>query len=748
MLLRPAFTFRSAPVEDYFRGRTLLSLMIGTGAMAWIWLGYQLEIRTLPATEGLMLIVFVMAGLWSIFRIHRRQITLAAVLFVGIQLFFVTAALWITGEVSIAYSYLLIPMMAGALLGPSGALLSALVAVMIQGVVAIAYPQWVGFSSAWMGLSLQTMAAALVSLLACAGLYEALNSAEVSAQEAQYHAKDARTHRAQLQRTLKSLDQANYQLHKTNAELFYANEIADTALRFKREFAAQISHELRTSLNLIVGFSETMIFSQHTYGARLPTVYMRDLGEIYRNSRHLLALVDDILDLSKLEAGRMGMHKEVQPVGAALIDVVEMVRPLVEAKGLQMIVDTPKDPVVLYMDSARIRQVLLNLLSNAARVTRQGIIHLRVDNSDSDFVSIHVSDTGPGIPQEDLAKVFNEFYQVAGCGGSAGLGLAVSKRIMDLHGGSMRVESEVGVGTTFTLLFPLETEVRSSRPHQHILFPQRNAKPVAVVLDDEGGEAVKLMRRHLEEIQLVTEANVEAATKLVRQIRARALIVPFPTQGLSDFQNIAVPVISCPFPDTGQRAASLHADFFLQKPITLAGVQSILRQMPDNLQSLLVVDDEPAATRLMEKMVGACLPQVEVYRAYSGQEALACMQARQVDAVFADLTMSGGDGAWLISTVRQSAKWDAIKLVAVSGRAVEEGWQNGEISIRVSEGFTVTESLHFLSALVAALPPAPVERYTSAPLSEAEHPERPASSDSRMRPMPMQSAAHLEQSRP
>jgi CheY-like chemotaxis protein len=208
----------------------------------------------------------------------------------------------------------------------------------------------------------------------------------------------------------------------------------------------------------------------------------------------------------------------------------------------------------------------------------------------------------------------------------------------------------------------------------------------------------------------------------VRRISARALIVPYPAPALPDWQDLAVPVITCPFPDTGQRAAALHADFFLQKPVTLAGVERILRQMPAGLRSLLVVDDEPAAARLMEKMVGACLPQVEVHRAYSGQEALACLEARRIDAVFADLTMPGGDGAWLIASVRQRAQWDGTRLVAVSGRAVEEGWRNGEIAIRAGDGFTVTESLHFLRALVAALPPAPVERYTTAPPSAADRP--------------------------
>jgi signal transduction histidine kinase/CheY-like chemotaxis protein len=617
---------------------------------------------------------------------------------------------------------MLIPMMAGAILGPIGALFSSLVAVGIQTLLAYAYPQWIEYTLIWTSLSFQTMAAALVSMLACTGLYEALDSAEISAQQATHHAEDARNHRGQLQRTLKSLDQANYQLHKSNAELFYANETADAALRFKREFAAQISHELRTSLNLIVGFSETMIFSQHTYGERLPTVYMRDLGEIYRNSRHLLALVDDILDLSKLEAGRMGVYKDIHPIEDAIGDAVEMVRPLVEAKGSQLIVDAPAQPILLYMDCARIRQVLLNLLSNAARVTTQGVVRLMVEPSANEMVAIHVSDTGPGIPQASLAEVFTEFYQVAGSGGSAGLGLAVSKRIIDLHGGSMKVESELGVGTTFTLLLPLDANGPLSISHRPDLLPQRKARPVAVVLDNDDGEALKLMRRHLEEIQLVTEPNVETAAKLVRQISARALIVPSTVPESTHWQNIVVPIISCPFPDTGQRAASLHADFFLQKPVTLSGVQNILRQLSGDLRAVLVVDDEPAATRLMEKMVVASLPQVDIYRAYSGQEALACLQARRIDAVFADLNMPHGDGIWLISTLRQSARWDVTKIVAVSGRAVEEGWQSGEISIRVGDGFTVTESLHFLSALVAALPPAPVERYTTPALSQAKHP--------------------------
>ena len=129
----------------------------------------------------------------------------------------------------------------------------------------------------------------------------------LSAKEARKHAEDARQHRGELRRKVKSLDLAYAQLQRANVELFRAHEIADEALRFKSEFVAQISHELRTPLNLIIGFSETVsAFAQNSYGVKLPKAYLRDVTEIYRNSRHLLALIDDILDLSKLNAGRMG----------------------------------------------------------------------------------------------------------------------------------------------------------------------------------------------------------------------------------------------------------------------------------------------------------------------------------------------------------------------------------------------------------------------------------------------------------
>ncbi len=437
--------------SDHFRERSLIALTVLTALPAWLWLGYNLQCQRIDPLGGIALMVTIVGACWLVHRLHRTHYLWAVCAFLATQMLFITSMLWLLRDLTIGYLFVIVTATA-TLAGPVSAIITTAIAIAIE-VTLISLTQG-AIGQAWT-LTRQIFLhpfVASVSLLATSGLYEALDSAELSAQEASKRAEEARWHRAELHRTLKSLDLAWAQLQRANSELFYAREAADAALRFKSEFAAQISHELRTSLNLVLGFSETMAFSQDAYGVRLPAPYLRDVMEIHRNSRHLLALIDDVLDLSKLEAGRMGLRREPVDLGSMLCEAADIARPLVERKGLELVLELPQTLPMLMLDRTRIRQVVLNLLSNAVRATAHGRIVVTA-RSDGSQVIVHVSDTGIGISAEDLVRVFEEFYQsdgAAGSTGAAGLGLAVSKRIVMLHGGRMWAESEVGVGSTFS----------------------------------------------------------------------------------------------------------------------------------------------------------------------------------------------------------------------------------------------------------------------------------------------------------
>ncbi|MCP4534139.1 MAG: HAMP domain-containing histidine kinase, partial [Delftia sp.] len=238
------------------------------------------------------------------------------------------------------------------------------------------------------------------------------------------------------------------------------HQVAEEARRAKEEFVANVSHELRTPLNMIIGFSEIITESPQVYGASLPPALLADIGAIQRNSRHLSRLVDDVLDLSQIEAGRMALNKE----WASLPDIIGAatlaVRPLFESKGFYLETDIPPDLPPVFCDSTRVRQVLINLLSNAGRFTERGGVRVRIERAENEIV-ISVSDTGPGIGVEAQQKLFEPFQQLDSSirrrHDGSGLGLSISKRFVEMHVGKMWIESQVGVGATIYFSLPLET---------------------------------------------------------------------------------------------------------------------------------------------------------------------------------------------------------------------------------------------------------------------------------------------------
>jgi signal transduction histidine kinase/CheY-like chemotaxis protein len=704
----------TVPAEDYdhFRREAFTWLAVVAGIVAWVWIGSALQSQQISAIQGIYLILLTLAAGWVIVRFQESRYRWAAVVFLTAQVIFIAYAYWITQNFAITYTFLLTIMMAGALLTPKMAYVTAACIILFQ-------VMWGGIFPL-QGLILQEALTALVAWRASRGLHEALRSAEVSAQQARQHASEARQHRAELHRTLTSLDLANYQLQKANTELFYAREIADEALRFKAEFAAHISHELRTSLNLILGFSETMSFAQHSYGVKLPAPYLRDITEVYRNSRHLLSLIDDILDLSKLDAGRMGLHLEETDTDPLIAETVAMIQPLMETRGLKLIIDRAELLPAVLLDRSRIRQVLLNLLSNATRVTAQGHIAIRVRTEADRWLHVEIEDTGPGIADDELGRVFDEFHQLKGTGGSAGLGLAITQRIIHLHGGRIGVHSQLGMGSTFYFDLPLDPSLNPASAAGRPIPPERMVAPVLIVLGEPESDEVKLLQRHLDAYQVTVTPSWEEAERLIRQLSARAVITTGSQNG-EQASPVAVPVIACTLPSSTQMARALGVGAFIQKPVTVQNIQETLRQVAPSARSILVVDDEPAATRLLERMVLTHNPDYTLFRAYSGKEAYARLQAQVTDVVLLDMTMPDGDGPWLIAQMRQTDEMAAIPVIGVSGRAVEEAMQSQALSITSEDGFTTTESLRYLQAILSVVPPAPVERYTNTqPLSAAQ----------------------------
>jgi signal transduction histidine kinase len=280
--------------------------------------------------------------------------------------------------------------------------------------------------------------------------------------------------RQQLERALHRSEALSDQLQETNTELKVARSAAEDAKHFRGQFLANMSHELRTPLNAIIGFSETMLKFPAMYDdVTLPKAYEGDLNQIYNSGRQLLSLINDILDLSKVDAGKLELHIQRVALEPICDMVVSTAQGLVGERSVKLEKDFTTPLPAVWADEGRVRQVLLNLYSNATKFTESGSITLIVRESE-EGVRISVRDTGKGIDAKYHEAIFEEFKQ-ADAGGrdprsGAGLGLAISRHLLGLMQGRIWVESEVDKGSTFHVVLPAYQE-QASKPKRTDVFP-------------------------------------------------------------------------------------------------------------------------------------------------------------------------------------------------------------------------------------------------------------------------------------
>jgi signal transduction histidine kinase len=266
-----------------------------------------------------------------------------------------------------------------------------------------------------------------------------------------------------LQHVIRHLACSQRTLTQLTAQLAAATEAAELASGAKSEFLARMSHELRTPLNAVIGYSEMLL--EDAEAGSIAAAHAADLKRINGAGQHLLSLVNDVLDLSKIEAGRMAVQAQPIELAAFVDDIAAASRPLVAVKRNELRVEHAADLGIILGDAVKLRQVLLNLLSNAAKFTENGRVTLAVRRErqpSGDWISIAVSDTGIGIERDMLARLFTNFTQadpaIAAKYGGTGLGLALSRKLCRLMGGELSAESQPGRGSQFTLRVPAQSE--------------------------------------------------------------------------------------------------------------------------------------------------------------------------------------------------------------------------------------------------------------------------------------------------
>ncbi|MCC9077592.1 response regulator [Litorilinea aerophila] len=516
---------------------------------------------------------------------------------------------------------------------------------------------WIGILLCWLSFLLTWQGTKPMRTLTLWSWHSHLQARQRAAQLEEVQAK--------LQQTLKSLDAAYQELAKTNRKLAVSKAIVEEARQAKAEFVANVSHELRTPINMITGFTEMILRAPRTYARNgLPPALLADLDVVFRNAQHLSELINDILDLSQLDVGRMGLVREWARMPEIAEAAAASIRPLAEAKGLSLRVDMEPDLPAAFMDATRVRQILLNLLSNAVRFTEVGHVILRVSRH-RDQIVVSVCDTGPGVAPHDIAKLFEPFRQVDGSArrrmGGTGLGLHISRRFARLHGGDLTVESEVGRGTTFHLSLPIDNDLDLS-PVGHSTAPDalllaRKSAPYIVVEPQPLLE--RLLRRYLDHTEVLAVPSIQEAMALSRSqpIQGIVLRTTHQRESLSLLQEAKkmvcdAPLIVCAMPGSLEAYSQERGlAGYLLKPLERTQLMAILARFP-HARTLLLVDDDRDFRHLFSRMLKTADREYILWQAMGAEEALAILKERQPDLLFLDVLLPHLDGPWLLDHIR------------------------------------------------------------------------------------------------
>jgi signal transduction histidine kinase/DNA-binding response OmpR family regulator len=486
--------------------------------------------------------------------------------------------------------------------------------------------------------------------------------------------------------------------------------------KLKTQFLANMSHELRTPLNSIIGFSRVILKG---IDGPLTEMQQTDLTAIYNSGQHLLGLINDILDVSKIEAGKMELNFDDVDLKPIIKGVMSSAVGLVKDKPIQLAHHVPEDLPTIWADATRVRQVLLNLISNATKFTERGRITVTA-SYDDDWVTLCVCDTGLGIPDDKLHNIFEEFTQVDGSStrsaGGTGLGLPISRRFIEMHGGTITVKSELGAGSTFAVTLPISEQTTSkaepSQDQPDITSQSPDCRLVLAVDDDPG--VISLYRRYLEgegyQVIGVSSGDEALAQASKLQPFAITLDVMMPTkdgwQVLQELRNCPqtqhIPIIICSIVSDEGLGFSLGAADYLVKPIMedeLLAALSRLDQREDEVE-VLVIDDQADDILLIRRILEA-QPRYRVVEAHDGETGIGLVHRRRPDLLILDLMMPGVDGFAVLEALKQEPHTRNIPVIVITARVLAEEERQrltGQVETLLQKGlFTERELMEDLT---------------------------------------------------
>jgi signal transduction histidine kinase/CheY-like chemotaxis protein len=524
----------------------------------------------------------------------------------------------------------------------------------------------------------------------------------------------AQDYQVKLQQAIEDLTNANTQLNRLNILANNLRQEAEDERRTKQQFVANVSHELRTPLNMIIGFSEMILKAPDAYGSRIPTTLLADLQVVLRNSQHLSSLIDDVLDLSQIEAGQMALVKEWVNVTDVIQAATVAVRPLYESKKLHLELQIEEGLPQVYCDRTRIREVLLNLLSNAGRFTEEGGVEVRAWR-ESGGVSFSVK-----------SRLFQPFQQLDATirrrHGGTGLGLNISKSFVEMHNGKMWVESQPGQGTTFFFRLPVEpvafTQAGFARwvnpfavheiQQRLAALPLVDSRPHFLVVE-RGHVLQRLLKRYLANIEISVVPDLNAARLALDETPAHAVL--FNEAHESDAAGLLkanlpnqIPAIIFSIADPLQFVPAGNIPEVLVKPVTQDALLEAIDRLNEPVKTILVVDDELDAQKLFLRMLTSANRGYQVLRASHGLQALNLVRREKVSLILLDLIMPEMDGYEFLKVKAADPNLCDIPVILVSAQDLRGApVVSNYLAVTRGGGLSVRQILDFIQSFVAIM---------------------------------------------
>ena len=502
-----------------------------------------------------------------------------------------------------------------------------------------------------------------------------------------------------------------------------AKEASELANRTKSMFLANMSHELRTPLNAIVGYAEML--QEEAIEQNLPS-FAADLEKINTSGRHLLALINDILDLSKIEAGKMELHIEAFDLNTLIDDVVATIQPMVEKNSNELRIDRPFDLGGMRADEVKVRQALFNLLSNAAKFTRSGLVTLHASRErmdGSEWVTFRVTDTGIGLAPDKIVKLFKDFTQADTSTtrkfGGTGLGLALTRRFCQMMGGDVTVSSVPDEGSTFTMKLPAQVQAMKPDRRRGMVTgvgvddeaesPEGPTTPSTsiLVIDDDAAQR-DLMRRFLTKDGFIvrTASSGEEGLRVAREILPLAITLDVMMPDIDGWAVLEalksdpalrnIPVVMLTMVDDSERGYTLGAADYVTKPVNRRRLARILQKYTCGSPPcpIMVVDDDPMTRTSMRTMLEE--RGWRVTDAENGEVAISLLEKEVPRLIFLDLLMPVMDGFAFADTLRRHPQWRSIPIVVVTSHDLtgeERRRLNGYVETIIQKDGSTREEL-------------------------------------------------------